>query len=877
MTLFEILYAIFIGPLQLIFEIIFSVAYRWIGHPGIAIIALSLIMNVLILPLYKRADAMQEMARDTEERLKEGVNHIKKTFLGDERMMILQTYYRQNNYKPSNVLQGSISLLLEIPFFMAAYNFLSNINVLQGASLGPIMDLGVPDALIQFGSVSINILPFVMTVINIVSSAIYLKGFPLKTKIQLYGMAIFFLIFLYNSPSGLVFYWILNNLFSLVKNIVYKVYEKLHINRAKDEKILQNENRNSMIFLAGSVVLVILVGILIPSALIESATLQFVTSYFYNPLWYIMNTFCLAVGTFMIWIRVFYWLANEKGKVLFEKIIWILCGVFIVNYMFFGTELGIITVDLQFEKGLSFDFKEKLFNAIVLFLIGIILCIIIRFKKKVVSAILLTIAIALGGMATYNLANIRKEVEEVKERLGSLGDDAIEIPLSQNGKNVIVLMLDRAMGEYIPYLFNENPELKEQFAGFTYYSNVLSHGSFTNFGTPGLFGGYEYTPIEMNKRDSLELVEKHNEALKVMPVLFNANGFKVTVCDPPYANYSDYPDLRIYDDYPEISKYITKDRYVDDNNQEYKLLKNRRNLFCYSLMKVMPLLAQESVYDGGIYHRVDQKGTENLYLGQRTISNTEAVGIDDTFMRAYNTLVNLSNMTVITESKENTFAMMMNDITHMPVLLQEPEYIPSHKVDNTEYDNNHKERFIYNGVELKMDDEQQMKHYQINMATLMLLGDWFDYLRGNNVYDNTRIIIVSDHGRGLWHIDDYLLSNGEEEDTIEYYYPLLMVKDFNSRDLVYSDEFMTNADVPALAVEDVIQNPENPFTGVKIENVSWKKQEQYVITSRKYQVSTNCGNAFLPSTWYAVKEDMRLVDNWRYINEEVTIPSELTE
>ena len=33
----------------------------------------------------------------------------------------------------------------------------------------------------------------------------------------------FFLFFLYTSPSGLVFYWTLNNLFSLVKTIFYKL------------------------------------------------------------------------------------------------------------------------------------------------------------------------------------------------------------------------------------------------------------------------------------------------------------------------------------------------------------------------------------------------------------------------------------------------------------------------------------------------------------------------------------------------------------------------------------------------------------------------------------------------------------------------------
>ena len=223
MTFVEILETLLIGPLKLIFEVIFNVANRFVGHPGLSIIFLSLVMNILVLPLYKRADAVQEENRNVEARLQKGVAHIKKVFTGDERMMITQTYYRQNNYKPTDVLNGSVSLLLEVPFFMAAYQFLSHLELLDGVSLGPIADLGAPDGMLVIGGIAINLLPVLMTLINVISSALYLKGFPLKTKIQLYGMAAFFLVFLYTSPSGLVFYWTLNNVFSLVKTIFYKL------------------------------------------------------------------------------------------------------------------------------------------------------------------------------------------------------------------------------------------------------------------------------------------------------------------------------------------------------------------------------------------------------------------------------------------------------------------------------------------------------------------------------------------------------------------------------------------------------------------------------------------------------------------------------
>ena len=219
MSFFSALYQILIGPLELLFDVLYSLSFRILGNEGLCIIVLSLGMNFLVLPLYRRADAMQAEERELEQRLQPWVKHIKKTFSGEERFMMLQTFYRQNHYKPAYALKGSLSLLLEIPFFIAAYRFLSGLQLLQGVSFGPIRDLGAPDGLL-FG---VNLLPILMTAVNFVSGAIYTRGMSLKSKVQLYGMALIFLFFLYDSPAGLVFYWTLNNVFSLVKNVFYRL------------------------------------------------------------------------------------------------------------------------------------------------------------------------------------------------------------------------------------------------------------------------------------------------------------------------------------------------------------------------------------------------------------------------------------------------------------------------------------------------------------------------------------------------------------------------------------------------------------------------------------------------------------------------------
>lgn len=912
MTFFEILSTLLIGPLKLLFEVIFVIANRFLESPGLSILVLSLIMNFLVLPLYRRADAMQEAARDTEAKLQKGVAHIKKAFTGDERMMVLQTYYRQNNYKPTDALRGSVSLLLEIPFFMAAYQFLSGLQTLQQVSFGPIADLSVPDGLLTLGGFTINVLPVLMTLINVISSAIYLKGFPMKTKVQLYAMAAFFLVFLYDSPSGLVFYWTLNNLFSLVKTICYKLKnpkkvlsilsfgiglvvtafalvigprdhpkllllivalglammcpQAMRLLRIPAFRLRHGEsvqpNRNH--FILACLFLTLLVGVLIPTNFIAASPQEYVDiTDFYHPLWYVVSATALAAGTFLVWFGVFYWLASPVGKVWFERLACIACVAMLVNYMFFGTDLGILSAQLRYDFSPRFTTMEQLLNLGVMAGIALgvyFLC--VRFSRAAGSA-LLTAVIALGCMSGINIFRISSSIAVTQRQLAASEAEEPTFSLSKTGKNVVVLMLDRALGEMVPYILSEKPEIMTQFDGFTYYSNVITFGGFTNFGTPGLFGGYEYTPVEMNKRDTEPLVEKQNEALKVMPVLFSENGYQVTVCDPPYAGYQWIPDLSIYDDYPEIKAYITEGRFGNgiENRAVYEDL--RRNFFCFGIVRTMPIVIQGILYNEGNYNMAD-------YDRQTIESLSTAKGISPDFMRSYQVITNLPAMTRITDNTEGTFLMLANAMTHQPVLLQTPDYTPREYVDNTEYDQAQKDRFVVDGRKLTVVDSRQMSNYHVNMAMFLRLGEWFDELRAQGVYDNTRIILVSDHGTGLACMEELIYPDGMG-DELESYYPLLMVKDFDAEGFTTSDAFMTNADVPTLAVQGVIEEPTNPFTGKPINSDEKTAHDQIIILSDAFNLTRNNGNTFLPSRWASVHDDRWNMDNWTFYNEEVVL------
>ena len=218
------LYSLVILPLESLIETLFYFSFDKfsIFYYGGAIVFVSLAVNLATLPVYNMADSLRDKALVREHALSAGVRHIRRTFSGDERFLMLREYYAQNHYSPLSPLLSSLSILIQLPFFIAAYHFLSNCPDLAGASCLFIRDLGQPDGLLSLGGYQLNLLPVLMTLTNILSGAVYARQAPLREKVQLYVLALIFLVLLYASPSGLVLYWLLNNLFSLCKNLAQK-------------------------------------------------------------------------------------------------------------------------------------------------------------------------------------------------------------------------------------------------------------------------------------------------------------------------------------------------------------------------------------------------------------------------------------------------------------------------------------------------------------------------------------------------------------------------------------------------------------------------------------------------------------------------------
>ena len=282
----------------------------------------------------------------------------------------------------------------------------------------------------------------------------------------------------------------------------------------------------------------------------------------------------------------------------------------------------------------------------------------------------------------------------------------------------------------------------------------------------------------------------------------------------------------------------------DSDTEAHVNTENRRNrnLFMYSLFRCAPLCLQEFIYDGGDYLSVG-KDAYNIY----------------DLIENYKVLENFESMTQISDDYPGSLFLIDNETTHdVATISNYDPYTPYEFEDGYTISDGENEIYIW--------DPLQAGTYECLVAALYQLGDYMDYLRANGVYDNTRIIIVSDHGYGVYLFEDLI----SEDFQAEWYNCLLMVKDFDSTGFTTDYTFMTNADVPTLALEGIVDNPVNPGTGNPI-NSDLKYDDIYVGFSlthdeKLWNPEYNLGSSFYYDDdykWFQlIDDDIFVQENW---------------
>lgn len=158
------------------------------------------------MPLYNKAEEWQKKEIDIQNKMKPMIDNIKSVYKGDKRYSLIRACQRINCYKTIYTFRGTLGLLIQIPFFLAGYNFFNSLTGAHAESFYLIKSLRESDKLIHIGNSYMNLLPFIMTFFSLIFAAVYSKKLTLKESIPIFLLSLLFLDFYIILPR--YFYYI---------------------------------------------------------------------------------------------------------------------------------------------------------------------------------------------------------------------------------------------------------------------------------------------------------------------------------------------------------------------------------------------------------------------------------------------------------------------------------------------------------------------------------------------------------------------------------------------------------------------------------------------------------------------------------------------
>jgi YidC/Oxa1 family membrane protein insertase len=194
---------------------------RYVSNYGISIMLLTILIKILFWPLtHKSYQSMKEMRK-----LQPIMAKIREKYKGDKQEMNRQLMSLYKTYK-INPMGGCLPMVIQIPVFFALFRVLPNSIELRHAPFVLwINDLSAPDRLFSFPfQIPLMAPPYGIPVLTLIMGAsMYVQqkmtpttGDPAQAKMMML-LPLVFTFFFINFPSGLVLYWLVNNILSIAQ------------------------------------------------------------------------------------------------------------------------------------------------------------------------------------------------------------------------------------------------------------------------------------------------------------------------------------------------------------------------------------------------------------------------------------------------------------------------------------------------------------------------------------------------------------------------------------------------------------------------------------------------------------------------------------
>ena len=941
----ELLYYIFIFPLEQVLEVVLHNILKIIPSYGVSIILLSLVVNLFLLKIFLYTDKKAQQEAELKEKLDKRIKSWKSVYKRAKLYAFTQTLYRQHNYHPIYALRSLGGLALQIPFFFAMYEIINKASYLQFVSFLWIDDLSKPDSIMLFG-LSIHILPLLMTAFTLIN--VFYSSKELGARVQGSLIALLFLVLLYSMPSALVLYWTCNMAFALFKEIFKQCRNKRHsvlsdksgsaspyslrrMSNTPHSQDLHNPNfssqslecRDSNTRIADSLschtgqsevskkrdsnnansskstkipskatqpqgklktlvfniftphtaldsktyttyrnisILAILnicfiICVFSPYALYSSDVSQFDISQTYQTLAVLFGAF-LCSSFMVIYITSFFYKTRLFKFGVYVASILFLIGV--INTFIFVGDYG--AMDHFVLQKPEFNNPNNLLYALCAFIASVaIVYFCFKWLKSIFSVSLISLCV-LSVISFFNIMEANKTYIVPKSLVAE--DNNLQpyekelFSYSKTEKNIIVMVLDMFSGSHMHPLLEQFPEFKTQLDGFVLFDNAISTTNSTIHSIATLIGGEHYAVYNMNARRDI-LVDSITEAFGVIGDTFVKNGYDVGYFMGDWAKDKKY--LQRYNKNMVVVQQLSlyADYFMQNNHTAFEAFEaagkggiaSIKKILSFGVFRFSPEMFRSRIYN------------DSEWLRYKDIDNNAITAVP--YTSSFYAFTHLHN----TESKKPTFRYLHALMTHVPYAMYYEQgkciFVNGQdKLGNKTawHDYPHKVEMPYRN---KAETRLYFKHYDSEACALNYLSTFIQWLKDNEIYDNTQIFVVSDHsGFDSVGIPSNIAAKEGRPDI------LFLFKNFNtSGELKVDSRLMANYDISSIFCE----NLPNGCPNVPKNILNNYLQDRKIITTIPITAGfgTHKKNEWNITHYFQVNDNIYNENNWQDITKEV--------
>lgn len=187
---------------------------KYVKNLGLAIIVLAVLLKLPLVPL----SIYSRIKMERYQKHAPIISRIRAKYRGDQQMQLQEVsrYHQEHNISPSTPMVGCLPLVLQLPIMYSLYDILNNsLQLYQAPFFGWIVDLSAKDPF--------YVIPVLMGV-TMIWQQMMAPVNDEKQRVAMFFVSIVMTVVFSGLPVGLVLYWLINNLLTIVEDYARRLF-----------------------------------------------------------------------------------------------------------------------------------------------------------------------------------------------------------------------------------------------------------------------------------------------------------------------------------------------------------------------------------------------------------------------------------------------------------------------------------------------------------------------------------------------------------------------------------------------------------------------------------------------------------------------------